>query len=162
MRLLILAILIGGPGPMRTLRTVALRADARNTSGWLDEMRAKVANLARRCADAPMWAATRGRSSARSASQPPFATGAPRLMRRLPRRGRVAPPWPNRAALAAHNGAQSAGNVQHIHGSPREITDEIRSFRDEFGFRRVIARLPVPHDAVTLARIGEVRAALAG
>src|SRR3954471_16423872 len=53
-----LPILIGGSGPKKTLRTVALRGDAWNTSGTLDEVEAKLAILDEHCS-----AAGRDRSS---------------------------------------------------------------------------------------------------
>ena len=46
-----LPILVGGSGPQKTLRTVALRADAWNTSGTVDEARATLDILAEHCAD---------------------------------------------------------------------------------------------------------------
>ena len=46
-----LPILIGGSGPKKTLRTVALRGDAWNTSGWVDEVRGKLETLDARCAE---------------------------------------------------------------------------------------------------------------
>ncbi|HEX7474096.1 MAG TPA: TIGR03560 family F420-dependent LLM class oxidoreductase, partial [Candidatus Limnocylindrales bacterium] len=44
-----LPILVGGSGPKKTLRTVALRADAWNAAGFLDEVTGKVAILAEHC-----------------------------------------------------------------------------------------------------------------
>ena len=61
----------------------------------------------------------------------------------------------------AHNGAENAGNVPHLLGSPAEVADEIRPYA-ELGFRHVIVRLPAPHDRETIDRIGEVRELLAG
>ena len=140
-----LPILVGGSGPKKTLRTVALRADAWNTSGWLDEVRTKVANLERHCADV-------GRDPAaieRTISFP------------IVIRDRRAAAEAAFADLVGHNGSTNAGNVPHLFGSPAEIADEIRPFRDELGFRHVIVRLPAPHDRETIDRIGEVRDCLA-
>ena len=74
-----LPIMVGGSGPKKTLRTVALRADAWNTSGWLEEVaRART----RSCAPTVRTsAATRPRSSGRSASRSSCA-----IERRMPRR----------------------------------------------------------------------------
>ena len=47
-----LPILVGGSGPRKTLRTVALRADAWNTSGTVEELAARLEILAAHCADA--------------------------------------------------------------------------------------------------------------
>jgi alkanesulfonate monooxygenase SsuD/methylene tetrahydromethanopterin reductase-like flavin-dependent oxidoreductase (luciferase family) len=65
------------------------------------------------------------------------------------------------AALCAHNGTPDAGNVPTLLGSPAKVADAIRPYLD-LGFTTVIVRMPAPYDAETLARIGEVRAALAG
>ena len=46
-----LPILVGGSGPRKTLRTVALRADGWNTSGTIEEVRAKLDLLAEHCSD---------------------------------------------------------------------------------------------------------------
>ena len=46
-----LPILVGGSGPRKTLRTVALRADGWNTSGTVEEVRAKLDLLAEHCSD---------------------------------------------------------------------------------------------------------------
>jgi alkanesulfonate monooxygenase SsuD/methylene tetrahydromethanopterin reductase-like flavin-dependent oxidoreductase (luciferase family) len=141
-----LPILVGGSGPKKTLRTVALRADAWNTSGWLDEVREKVANLERHCAEV-------GRDPTaieRTISFP------------IVIRDRRADAEAAFADLAARNGSTNAGNVPHLFGSPAEIADEIRPFKDELGFRHVIVRMPAPHDRETIDRIGEVRDCLAG
>src|SRR4051794_41594721 len=45
-----LPILVGGSGPKKTLRTVAQRADAWNTSGAIDEARSSLAILDEHCA----------------------------------------------------------------------------------------------------------------
>jgi hypothetical protein len=46
-------------------------------------------------------------------------------------------------------------------GPPRAVARRLRPYV-EAGFTTVIVRLPAPYDAETIARIGEVRAALAG
>ena len=46
-----LPILVGGSGPKKTLRTVALRSDGWNTSGSLEEVTGKLATLDAHCAD---------------------------------------------------------------------------------------------------------------
>ena len=46
-------------------------------------------------------------------------------------------------------------------GPPASIADAVRPYVD-LGFRTIIVRLPAPYDPETIARIGEVRAALAG
>ena len=137
-------ILIGGSGPKKTLRTVALRGDAWNTSGWVDEVRTKLETLDGHCADV-----------GRDRSEIELTVSFPIILR--DRRADAEGAW---AALMANNGAESGGNVPHLFGSPRDVADEIRPYV-EMGFRTVIVRLPAPYDDETLARIGEVRAALA-
>ena len=139
-----LPILIGGSGPKKTLRTVALRGDAWNTSGWVDEVRTKLANLDGHCADV-----------GRDRSEIELTVSFPIVLR-----DKVADAEAAWAELMANNGAESGGKVPHLFGSPKEVADEIRPYVD-MGFRTVIVRLPAPYDDETLARIGEVRAALA-
>jgi alkanesulfonate monooxygenase SsuD/methylene tetrahydromethanopterin reductase-like flavin-dependent oxidoreductase (luciferase family) len=55
-----------------------------------------------------------------------------------------------------HNGLSDIGDVPMILGSPEHAASVIRPYRD-LGFSTVIARLPAPFDAETIARIGEVR-----
>jgi alkanesulfonate monooxygenase SsuD/methylene tetrahydromethanopterin reductase-like flavin-dependent oxidoreductase (luciferase family) len=52
------------------------------------------------------------------------------------------------------------GEVPHLIGSPDEIADAIRPYR-ELGFGTVIVRMPAPYDDETTARIGEVAERLA-
>jgi L-alanine-DL-glutamate epimerase-like enolase superfamily enzyme len=51
--------------------------------------------------------------------------------------------------------------VPTLLGPPHLVAAAIRPYV-ELGFRTIIVRLPAPYDAETIARIGEVRAALAG
>jgi F420-dependent oxidoreductase-like protein len=138
-----LPILIGGSGPKKTLRTTALRADAWNTSGTVDEVRAKIATLEAHCADV-------GRDPAEIERTVSF----PIIIRDDPRAAEKA-----FAALLAHNGSADAGQVPTLFGPPGLVADGIRPYR-ELGFRTVIARLPAPFDRETIDRIGEVEAAL--
>ena len=135
-----LPILIGGSGPKKTLRTVARRGDAWNTSGWVDEVRGKLEVLDAHCADV-----------GRDRSEIELTVSFPIILR--DRRADAESAW---AELMANNRAESAGNVPHLFGSPAEVADEIRLYV-EMGFRTVIVRLPAPYDSETLARIGEVR-----
>jgi F420-dependent oxidoreductase-like protein len=138
-----LPILVGGSGPRKTLRTVALRADAWNTSGDLEEVRGKLDNLDNHCSDV-----------GRDRAEIELTVSFPITIR--DRRSDAESAW---AGLMANNGAQNAGNVPHLLGSPAEIADVLRPFVD-LGFRTFIVRLPSPHDRETIARIGEVGALL--
>ena len=139
-----LPILVGGSGPRKTLRTVARHADAWNTSGWLEEVREKAGNLEARCADVGRDPATIERTVSfpivirdrREDAEAAFAT------------------------IIAHNGAPDAGKVPVLLGSPAEVADAIRPYRDELGFSHVIVRMPAPYDRETIARLDEVRRAL--
>ena len=139
-----LPILVGGSGPKKTLRTVALRADGWNTSGDLDEVKGKLANLDAHCADV-----------GRNRDEIELTVSFPIVLR--DRRSDAEAAW---AELMGHNGSQNAGNVPHLQGSPGEVADQIRPFVD-LGFRTFIVRLPAPYDRETIARIGEVGALLA-
>ena len=141
-----LPILVGGSGPKKTLRTVARRADAWNTAGTLEEVAARVAILGEHCAAV-------GRdpdSIERSISFPTVI------------RDRRADAETALAGLLDHNrvenGAERLG-APILLGPPGDIAAEMLPYR-QLGFRTVIARMPAPYDAETLARIGEVREAL--
>jgi len=139
-----LPILVGGSGPRKTLRTVALRADGWNTSGTIEEVRARLAILERHCAEV-----------GRDPSTIELTVSFPIVLR--DRRADAEQAW---AGLISHNGAADAGPVPHLLGSPAEVADEIRPFV-ELGFRTIIVRLPAPYDRETIDRMGEVGAALA-
>ena len=134
-----LPILVGGSGPKKTLRTVALRADGWNTSGDIEEVRGKLANLRAHC-DAV----------GRDLSDIELSVSFPIIVR--DRRADAEAAW---AGLMAHNASPNAGQVPHVFGSPPEIADELRPFV-ELGFRTIIVRLPGPHDLETIARMHEV------
>jgi alkanesulfonate monooxygenase SsuD/methylene tetrahydromethanopterin reductase-like flavin-dependent oxidoreductase (luciferase family) len=139
-----LPILVGGSGPRKTLRTVALYADAWNTSGWLDEVRTKVGNFERHCAEV-------GRDPAEIERTVSFP---------IVIRDRAADAEAAFAALLAHNRSPDAGNVPTLLGPPDLVADAIRPYRDQLGFGHVIARLPAPYDGETIDRLDEVRQAL--
>lgn len=138
-----LPILVGGNGPKKTLRTVAMRGDGWNTSGTADEVRDRLAVLDAHCA-------TAGRD--RSAIE--LTVSFPILLRDS--RADAERAW---AGLMAHNGTPTAGNVPHLLDSPAAVADAIRPYI-ELGFRTIIVRLPAPYDHETIDRMGEVGAAL--
>lgn len=140
-----LPILVGGSGPKKTLRTVALRADCWNTSGDVEEVRVKLANLEGHC-----------NAVGRDLSTIELTVSFPIILR--DRRAAAESAW---AALMAHNGSPSAGNVPHLFGSPVEVADALRPFI-ELGFRTLIVRLPAPHDRETIVRMHEVGELLGG
>jgi F420-dependent oxidoreductase-like protein len=140
-----LPILVGGSGPRKTLRTVARWADAWNTSGTPDEVAARDAMLRGHCADVGRDPAT----IERTVSFPVVLRDDPAAAERAFRE------------LCAHNGTPDAGNVPTLLGPPEAVADAIRPYV-ELGFGTIIVRLPAPYDAETIARIGEVRLALAG
>ncbi len=140
-----LPILVGGSGPKKTLRTVARRADAWNTNGTLEQVAARDAILREHCAAV-------GRDPAsieRTVSFPVVVRDDPAEAERAFR------------ALCDHNGTPDAGQVPTLLGPPAAVAAAIRPYVD-LGFSTIIVRLPAPYDAETIARIGEVRAALAG
>jgi F420-dependent oxidoreductase-like protein len=138
-----LPILVGGSGPKKTLRTTARYADMWNTSGTVDEVRQKVETLEAHCADA-----------GRNPKEIERTVSFPIVIRDDAKAAQKA-----LDGLLAHNGAADLNGVPLLLGSPRQITDELRPYV-ELGFETMIARLPGPHDRETLARIGEVNAAL--
>jgi alkanesulfonate monooxygenase SsuD/methylene tetrahydromethanopterin reductase-like flavin-dependent oxidoreductase (luciferase family) len=139
-----LPILIGGSGPRKTLRTLALRGDAWNTAGTLDEVRDRLTILDAHCADI-----------GRDRSEIELTVSFPILIRDAAADAERA--W---AALMAHNGARHAGPVPHLLGPTPAVADAIRPYVD-LGFSTVIVRLPAPHDRETIERMGEVAELLA-
>jgi F420-dependent oxidoreductase-like protein len=138
-----LPILVGGSGPKKTLRTVAERADAWNTSGTADEVRAKLDILDEHCA-----AVGRDRSTIELTVSFPITI----------RNSVDAAAKAYAGILAANNVADMAANPVLL-GPPAVIAEAIAPYRD-LGFRTVIARLPAPFDGETIDRIGEVGARL--
>ena len=139
-----LPILIGGSGPRKTLRTAALRADAWNTSGTVDEVTEKLAILDGHCADV-----------GRDRAEIELTISFPIVIRDDAADAQAA-----FDGLLAHNGAEDMGQVPILLGSPTTVADALRPYRD-LGFRTVIVRLPAPYDRETIERIGEVDALLA-
>lgn len=139
-----LPILIGGNGPRKTLRTVALRGDAWNTNGTSDEVRERLAILDAHCAVV-----------GRDRSEIELTVSFPVLLR--DRRADAERAW---ADVMAHNGTSNAGSVPHLLGPPVAVAEALRPFVD-LGFRTIIVRLPAPYDRETIDRIGEVGALLA-
>jgi alkanesulfonate monooxygenase SsuD/methylene tetrahydromethanopterin reductase-like flavin-dependent oxidoreductase (luciferase family) len=138
-----LPILVGGSGPKKTLRTVAERADAWNTSGTVDEVRAKLDILDDHCA-----AVGRDRSTIELTVSFPItirdSVGAAKIAYGV--------------ILAANNVEDMAASPVLL-GPPSLVAEAIAPYR-ELGFRTVIARLPAPFDRETIDRIGEVGALL--
>ncbi|HEX5824953.1 MAG TPA: TIGR03560 family F420-dependent LLM class oxidoreductase [Candidatus Limnocylindrales bacterium] len=138
-----LPILVGGSGPKKTLRTVAERADAWNTSGTVDEVRAKLAILDEHCA-----AVGRDRSTIELTVSFPITI-----------RDSVGAAETAYAGLLAANQLTDMRANPILLGPPSLVAESIAPFRD-LGFRTVIARLPAPFDRETIDRIGEVAALL--
>src|SRR3954468_22008357 len=138
-----LPILIGGSGPQKTLRTTARYADAWNSGGTPEEVRAKLAILDEHCA-------TIGRDR-----------GAIELTISVPATIRDQPAAAEAVALAAFhvNGVEDAGAGPHLAGPPALLADAIAPYRD-LGFQTVIIRMPAPFDRETIERMADVQALL--
>ena len=138
-----LPILVGGSGPKKTLRTVAERADAWNTSGELDEVRTRLTILDEHCA-----AVRRDRSEIELTISFPITI-----------RDSAAAADAAASERFAINGVENAGAGPHLQGPPSLVADAIAPYRD-LGFSTVIVRLPGPFDEETLDRMAEVAAIL--
>jgi F420-dependent oxidoreductase-like protein len=136
-----LPILVGGSGPKKTLRTVAERADAWNTSGTVEEVRAKLDVLDEHCD-----AVGRDRSTIELTVSFPITI-----------RHSVAAAETAYAGLLAANGTDDMNANPVLLGPPAVIAAAIAPYHD-LGFRTVIVRLPAPFDRETIDRIGEVGA----
>ena len=135
-----LPILVGGSGPRKTLRTVARRADAWNTSGTLDEVRGHLDILAEHCADV-------GRDIATIEKSISF----PIILRDDPAAAAAV-----YGALLAQNGVADMGSVPVLCGSPDEVAERLRPYA-ELGFETVIVRMPAPYDRETIDRMAQVQ-----
>ena len=140
-----LPILIGGGGLKKTLRTVARYADAWNTNGTLEEVLVREAALREHCSAV-------GRDPAaieRTVSFPVVVRDDPAEAERAYR------------AICATNGVEEIAGFHPLLGPPEAVATRLRPYVGH-GFGTIIIRLPAPYDAETIARIDEVRAALAG
>ncbi|MEP6638692.1 MAG: LLM class flavin-dependent oxidoreductase [Chloroflexota bacterium] len=140
-----LPILVGGSGPKKTLRTVALRADAWNTSGTLDEVRGRLEILAEHCADV-------GRDPAAIEKTASFP---------IVLRDDVAAAEAAYGTLMATNGIEEMESGAALLGPPTEVADALRPYL-ELGFETVIVRMAGPYDRETIDRMAEVRELLDG
>jgi alkanesulfonate monooxygenase SsuD/methylene tetrahydromethanopterin reductase-like flavin-dependent oxidoreductase (luciferase family) len=134
-----LPILVGGSGPRKTLRTTALRADAWNTSGTVDEVRAKVEILEGHCADV-----------GRNPDEIERTISFPIVIRDTADDAQEA-----YTSSLERNGTDNMGDVPIILGSPDLVAERLRPYV-ELGFRTVIVRLPSPYDGQTIERMREV------
>ncbi|MEO8570252.1 MAG: LLM class flavin-dependent oxidoreductase [Chloroflexota bacterium] len=135
-----LPILIGGSGPKKTLRTVALRADAWNTDGTPDQVTAKLEILAGHCADV-------GRDIAAIDK----TLNTPLVIRNSRAEAERA-----YGTLLGLNGVDDMGGGPPIFGSPTEVADTLRPYLG-LGFETFIVRMPAPYDRETIDRMAEVR-----
>jgi F420-dependent oxidoreductase-like protein len=140
-----LPILVGGSGPRKTLRTVAERADAWNTSGTIEEVRDRLAILDEHCA-----------AVGRDRGEIELTISFPITIRDTTAAANAAA-----AQLYAINGVENAGAGPHLHGPPGLVADAIAPYRD-LGFSTVIVRLAAPHDRETIERMADVSARLDG
>jgi alkanesulfonate monooxygenase SsuD/methylene tetrahydromethanopterin reductase-like flavin-dependent oxidoreductase (luciferase family) len=140
-----LPILVGGGGLRKTLRIVARHADAWNTNGSLEEVLARDAVLREHCA-----------SVGRDPSTIERTVSFPIVLRDDPGEAQRA-----YLDLCRQNGVEEIPGMPSLMGSPAAIAERLRPYV-EHGFGTIIVRLPAPYDAETIARIGEVRAALTG
>ena len=135
-----LPILIGGSGPKKTLRTVALRADAWNMTGPLDRVAESVQILRDHCA-----------AVGRDPSEIEMGVNIQVVVRDDPAEAERV--W---AGMLRNNGAQNATGMPRVFGSPSAVADAMRPFLD-LGFSHINVRVPAPHDRETIERLGEIR-----
>jgi alkanesulfonate monooxygenase SsuD/methylene tetrahydromethanopterin reductase-like flavin-dependent oxidoreductase (luciferase family) len=134
-----LPILVGGSGRKKTLRTVAQRADAWNTSGSFEEVQDALATLERHCAAV-------GRDPATLEKTVSFHI----ILRDDP----VAAEARTRDLLRA-NGVAIDDFGGYVAGTPAQVAETLEPYRD-LGFETFIVRMPAPYDQETIERIGEV------
>jgi alkanesulfonate monooxygenase SsuD/methylene tetrahydromethanopterin reductase-like flavin-dependent oxidoreductase (luciferase family) len=134
-----LPIMIGGSGPKKTLRTLARYGDQWNTSGTLEELKAKDDILRERCAEIGRDPATIERTV---------------TIDLVIRDTRAAALEAYKAILDGAGGEFDEAAAGPI-GTPDEIADALRPIVD-LGFRHLLIDTPAPYDAETIDRIGEV------
>jgi alkanesulfonate monooxygenase SsuD/methylene tetrahydromethanopterin reductase-like flavin-dependent oxidoreductase (luciferase family) len=134
-----LPILVGGSGPRKTLRTVALRADGWNTAGTVDEVRGKLEILGEHCSDV-------GRDITSIEKTISF----PIILRDDRAAAEAA-----YANLMAVNGIEDMERSTPLIGAPTEVADALRPYL-ELGFETVIVRMPAPYDRETIDRMAHV------
>ena len=135
-----LPILVGGSGPRKTLRTVACRADAWNTSGTVEEVHVKLDILAEHCAEV-----------GRDITTIEKTVSAPVVLR--DDRSAATSVY---QALLARNGVTDMDNVPVLLGPPASVADALRPYKD-LGFETIIVRMPAPYDRETIDRMAEVQ-----
>jgi alkanesulfonate monooxygenase SsuD/methylene tetrahydromethanopterin reductase-like flavin-dependent oxidoreductase (luciferase family) len=134
-----LPILVGGSGRQKTLRTVAERADAWNTSGTFQFVEDALRTLERHCDDV-------GRDIASIEKTVSFHIVLRDDSKAADDRTRE---------LLAYNGVDAYDFCGYVAGTPTEVADVIRRHLD-LGFETVIVRMPAPYDRETIVRMREV------
>jgi alkanesulfonate monooxygenase SsuD/methylene tetrahydromethanopterin reductase-like flavin-dependent oxidoreductase (luciferase family) len=133
-------ILIGGSGPRKTLRTVALHADAWNMTGPLDRAVKSVQTLRDHCA-----------AVGRDPAEIEMGVNIQVVVRDDPTEAERV--W---AEMMRTNGAPNATGMPRVLGSPAAVAEAMRPFVD-LGFSHMNVRVPAPHDRETIERLGEIR-----
>jgi alkanesulfonate monooxygenase SsuD/methylene tetrahydromethanopterin reductase-like flavin-dependent oxidoreductase (luciferase family) len=140
-----LPILIGGSGRQKTLRVVAERADAWNTSGSMEQVTDALQTLERHCTDVGRDVSTIEKTVSFHIILRDTAAAADTRTREL---------------LDA-NGVDVDDFGGYVAGTPNEVADVLRPYLD-LGFETFIIRMPAPYDRETIERMPEVAAKLAG
>jgi alkanesulfonate monooxygenase SsuD/methylene tetrahydromethanopterin reductase-like flavin-dependent oxidoreductase (luciferase family) len=138
-----LPILIGGSGPKKTLRTVAERADAWNTSGTVEDVATRLEILAEH-----------GAAVGRDVSVIEKTISFPIILR-----DDAAAAETRFRELMDVNGVDELRDSLPLLGSPAMVADTIRPYQ-ALGFETVIVRMPAPYDRETIDRMAEVGALL--
>ena len=139
-----LPILIGGSGRQKTLRVVAERADAWNTSGSEEQVTDALRTLEQHCADV-------GRDPRTIEKTVSFHI--------ILRDDAAAADARTRELLDA-NGVDVDDFGGYVAGTPAEVADTLRAYLD-LGFETFIVRMPAPFDHETIERMPEVAELLA-
>ena len=139
-----LPILIGGSGRQKTLRVVAERADAWNTSGSYDDVLDALRTLEQHCADI-------GRDPSTLEKTVSF---------HIVLRDDAAAAETRTRELLGANGVDVGDFGGYVAGTPSEVADVLRPYRD-LGFETFIVRMPAPYDDETIERMPQVAELLA-